>query len=115
MVIAPRRSEIWLANCDPTRGLEQPGSRPTLIISDDTFNCGAAGLVLALPLTRTFCNIPTHIAVDPPEGGLACRGYIVCDCIRSIPKDRLGAKPWGTVAPNTMRQVEDILRLLMNL
>ena len=111
----PRRGEIWLADLNPTRGHEQAGSRPILIVSNDTFNRGPAGLVLALPLTRTNRNIPLHIAVDPPEGGLTSRSYILCDSLRSISIDRLGTTPWGVLTPNSMRQVEDILRLLMNL
>jgi mRNA interferase MazF len=113
--IAPRRGEIWLADLNPTRGHEQAGSRPILVISNDTFNRGPAGLVLALPLTRTQRNIPLHVAVDPPEGGLTSRSYIICDSIRSFSKDRLGSSPWGMLSLNTMLQVENILRVLMKL
>jgi mRNA interferase MazF len=111
----PRRGEIWLADLNPTRGHEQAGARPILVISNDAFHRGPSGLLLVLPLTRTKRNIPLHIAVDPPEGGLTSRSYILCDSIRSISTDRLGPNPWGIIAPNTMRQVEDILRVLMNL
>lgn len=111
----PRRGEIWLADLNPTRGHEQAGTRPILVISSDTFNRGPAGLVFVLPLTRTNRNIPLHIAVDPPEGGLTSRSYILCDAIRSISRDRLGTTSWGILTLSTMRQVEDILRLLMNL
>jgi len=110
----PRRSEIWLAALDPTRGHEQAGSRPILIVSNDTYNRGPAGLVLALALTRTDHNIPWHIGVDPPEGGLTSRSYILCDSIRSISKDRLGASPWGILNATTMREVEYFLRVLIN-
>ena len=113
MIGIPRRGEIWLADLNPTQGHEQAGSRPVLILSSDTYNHGPSDLVLALPLTRTNRRIPIHIAVDPPEGGLTSRSYILCDAIRSIRKDRLGTVAWGTIDPNTMRQVEDALRLLM--
>ena len=37
----PSRGEIWMANLNPTRGHEQAGRRPVLIISTDTFNNGS--------------------------------------------------------------------------
>ncbi|WP_322496236.1 type II toxin-antitoxin system PemK/MazF family toxin [Chloroflexus sp.] len=46
-----------------------------------------------LPLTRTDRRIPLHIPIDPPEGGVVARSFILCDAIRSIAKDRLGPRP----------------------
>jgi mRNA interferase MazF len=115
MAPLPSRGEIWLANLNPIRGHEQAGERPVLIISTNTFNHGPAVLVFVAPLTRTDRRVPIHVSVDPPEGGLTARSYILCDALRSIAKERLGVRTWGTVTPETMRKVEDILRLLMDL
>jgi len=111
----PQRGEIWLADLNPTRGPEQAGARPVLIVSTNAFNHGPAGLVFVLPLTRTDRRIPIHVPIDPPEGGVTARSYILCDAIRSIAKDRLGAHTWGRVSPATLRKVEDNLRILMDL
>ena len=115
MPAQPSRGQIWLADLNPTRGHEQAGQRPVLIVSTNAFNQGPADLVFALPLTRTHRGIPLHIPVDPPEGGLTTRSYVLCDTIRSISKDRLGPQPWGTLSRETMTQVENWLRLLMDL
>ena len=53
--------------------------------------------------------------MEPPEGGLTARSFILCDAIRSIARERLGAAPWGVVSKETMRQVEDRLRILLEL
>ena len=45
------RGEIWMIDFDPTRGHEQAGRRPALVVSDDVFNAGPAGLVMVLPVT----------------------------------------------------------------
>ncbi len=111
----PNRGEIWLADLNPTRGHEQAGARPVLIISTNPFNHGLAGLVFVLPLTRTDRRIPIHVPIDPPEGGVSARSYILCDAVRSIAKDRLGPRPWGSVSGATLRKVEDNLRILMEL
>ncbi len=115
MAVLPNRGEIWVADLSPIRGHEQAGRRPVLIVSTDSFNHGPAGLVFALPLTRTDRRIPVHVPVDPPEGGVSARSYILCDAIRSIAKDRLGSRAWGDVSASTLRKVEDNLRVLMEL
>ena len=113
--MASNRGEIWVADLSPTRGHEQAGDRPVLILSTNAFNWGPAGLVFVLPLTRTDRRIPVHIPIDPPEGGVSARSFILCDALRSISTDRLGTQPWGTVSAGTMRRVEDVLRVLMEL
>lgn len=111
----PSRGEIWLADLNPIRGHEQAGTRPVLIMSTDMFNHGPAGLVFVIPLTRTNRRIPAHIPLDPPEGGVTARSYILCDALRSVSKDRLRGSAWGAVSSTTMERVEDILRTLLEL
>lgn len=111
----PARGEIWPADLNPVRGHEQAGQRPVLVVSTNAFNRGPAGLVCVLPLTRTDRRIPLHIQVDPPEGGLVARSYVLCDAVRSIARERLGDQPLGSVAPETMAKVEDSLRTLLEL
>ncbi len=112
---APNRGEIWWADLDPTRGHEQGGRRPVLVVSTTYFNHGPADLILVLPLTRTDRAIPIHVPIQPPEGGISARSFILCDALRSISKERLGERPLGSVSARTMQRVGEILRLLMEL
>jgi mRNA interferase MazF len=112
----PNRGEIWLADLGMGRGHEQSGQRPALVVSDDSFNRGLAGLVMVVPLTskvKKSKNIPAHIAVDPPEGGLKTPSVILADQLRTISKDRLGKAPWGAVSATTLADVETALRVLL--
>ena len=111
----PSRGEIWLADLNPIRGHEQAGTRPVLVVSTDLFNHGPAGLVFVLPLTRTDRRIPAHIPVDPPEGGVTSRSFILCDALRSISKDRLSGVAWGHISAETMQRVDETLRMLLDL
>lgn len=114
MASTPARGDIWMVDLDPVRGHEQAGRRPALVVSADTFNRGAAGLVTVLPLTTRARGIPLHVTVTPPEGGLSSVSYIKCEDIRSISTERLITRR-GSVAPRTMTEVEDRLRVLLDL
>ena len=115
MALQPSRGEIWLADLNPIRGHEQAGKRPVVVISTDLFNHGPSGLVFVLPLTRTNRGIPFHIPIEPPEGGLRETSFILCDALRSISKERLGGRSFGKLSRETISEVENALRILMEM
>jgi mRNA interferase MazF len=110
----PLRGEVWNVDLDPTRGREQQGSRPALIVSHNTFNRGSAELVIVVPLTGTNRGIPLHVAIQPPEGGVKKSRFAKCEDVRSVSKERL-SKRWGSVSASTLAAVSDRLRILMDL
>ena len=110
----PSRAEVWLVNLDPSRGHEQAGRRPGLVVSVDLFNHGPAGLVVMLPISTVAKGIPFHVEVNPPEGGLKQKSFVRCEDVRSIAKERL-LRRYGTVSTHTMGAIEDRLRILLNL
>lgn len=112
MSVQPSRGEIWLADLDPTRGHEQAGQRPVLIVSTNGFNHGPADLVIIAPLTSTARRIPYRVQLDPPNGGVRTTSYVLCDSLRSIAKERLVTR-WGLVSPEALEHVEDYLRILL--
>jgi mRNA interferase MazF len=111
---APARGEVWQAQLDPIRGHEQAGTRPILIVSDDLFNRGPAGLVIAVPITSRIRPIPFHVRMMPPQGGLTVESAALCEAVRSISKERL-LKRLGLVSGETLELVEDRLRILLRL
>lgn len=114
MVQSPSRGEVWFVDLDPVRGHEQGSQRPALVMSADRFNSGPAGLVIIIPMTTRDKRIPTHVAIDPPEGGVTRRSFIKVEDIRSISTERLIDR-WGKVDESTMNLVEDALIILLDL
>lgn len=110
----PRRGEIWLADLRPTRGREQTGRRPVLVLSVDFFNAGPADLIVILPLTTTLRDIPLHVKISKGDGGTRNDSAILCEAIRSISKDRLVTR-WGVLSREALAEVEDRLRILLGL
>jgi mRNA interferase MazF len=112
----PNRGEIWLADFDPVRGHEQGRQRPALIISNDQFNNGPAGLVVVVPLTaRERARMPLRVQIDPPDGGVHERSWALCEAVRSISTERLVGEAWGNVAARTLGAVEYRVRALLDL
>jgi mRNA interferase MazF len=110
----PCRGDIWTVDLDPTKGHEQAGRSPALVISVDPFNHGPADLLIVLPITSKSKGVPFHIQVAPPEGGVKTTSYVKCEDIRSLSKQRL-AKFWGRVSPHTLEEIEDKLRVLLGM
>jgi len=110
----PSHGEIWRIDLNPTRGHEQKGVRPALIVSVDQFNHGPADLVIVIPITKTARGIPFHVSIQPSEGGLVVASFAKCEDVRSVSKDRLKSR-MGIVSKATMEKVKDRLRILMDL
>jgi mRNA interferase MazF len=110
----PQRGEIWMTDLDPTRGHEQAGKRPALVVSADAFNRGPAGLIIVLPLTSRPKGVRSHVPLNPPEGGIRKPSFIKCEDVRSVSVERL-SRPLGAVSAQTMQAVAYRLRILMDL
>ena len=110
----PLRGEIWMVKLDPTRGHEPTGTRPALVVSANLFNSSRADLLIVLPLSTKEKGVRSHVAIDPPQGGVKRRSWIRCEDIRSLSKGRL-SKRWGAVSHATLDAVEDRLRILLEL
>src|SRR6266568_4425147 len=110
----PHRGEIWLADLRPTRGREQTGRRPVLVLSVDFFNAGPADLIVILPLTSTMRDIPLHVKISKVDRGARKDSAILCEAIRSISKDRLVTR-WGALTREAVAAVEERLPILLRL
>lgn|ERR1700722_1856411 len=101
----PKQSEIWLFNPDPVVGNElgyKP--RPALIVSNNIVNQGPSNMVIIVPCTSQNKNVPSHIRIVPPEGGVKSISYAVCEQIRAISKERL-IKKYGKVDSHILKEV----------
>jgi mRNA interferase MazF len=89
-------------------------TEPVLVLSVDFFSAGPADLVVILPLTSTQRDIPLHVKVSKGDGRIRNDSTILCEAIRSLSKDRLISR-WGVLSKEVMSEVEDRLRILLDL
>jgi mRNA interferase MazF len=93
------------------------GRRPVLIVSANAFNRAAPApwaLVIVVPLTTRERGIALHVPVQPPEGGLRQRSILLPEQLYAADQRRL-IERWGRVSEQTLRQVEDRLRIVLDL
>ena len=85
-----KRGEIWLAELNPIRGSEQAGTRPVLILQNNSIN-RFTSTFLAIPLTTNLrrASLPTCVLLPEGEGGLAKDSVALCHQLRVLDKSRL--------------------------
>ena len=97
-----KRGEVWLAELNPVRGSEQAGTRPVLIIQNNSIN-RFTNTFLTIPLTTNLrrASLPTCVLLSEGEGGLLKDSVALCHQLRVLDKSRL-VRRLGSVSGLTL-------------
>jgi mRNA interferase MazF len=85
------RGEIRWADLNPTRGHEQAGHRPVLILSHDVFN-ERSGTVIAVALTSQQPRAGFPLTLESEARGLPKPSWIKISQIRTLAAERIGRR-----------------------
>ena len=91
------RGEIRWADLDPTRGNEQSGRRPVLILSADVFN-ERSGTVIAVALTSQAPRAGFPLTLELDSAKLPKISWVKISQIRTLSTERIGRQDRGGVA-----------------
>jgi len=97
------RGEIRWAELNPTRGNEQAGLRPVLILSQDVFNA-RSGTVIALALTSQPQRAGFPLTLELTHAKLPKRSWVKISQIRTLAVERIGRRI-GRASPEELAQV----------
>jgi len=100
----PKQGNILKLNLDPTKGHEQAGHRPVLVVNNASFS-QASNMIVVCPITNTDRNNPLHIRLD----GLTTTGFVMCDQIKAVDVKARSYKIIETVDDDTLWEVVDII------
>ena len=108
-----RQAEIWSANLNASRGSEQAGYRPVVIVSGNLLNQHLP-VVIVIPLTTKIKNYKGNPVLMPTKAnGLKKESEMLIFHIRSVSKDRLVEK-LGSIENSelerAMKTLNDILK-----
>jgi mRNA interferase MazF len=101
------RGDIVWADLDPTRGSEQAGNRPIVILSEDVFNARSA-TVIAMAITSQPPRAGFPLTLELTNTKLPKRSWVKISQVRTLAVERIGKKI-GSVTP------EELDRLLEGL
>ncbi len=97
----PERGDVVWLQFDPQAGSEQAGHRPALVISPKSYN-RKVGLALVCPVTSRVKGYPFE--VELPQG-LATKGAILCDQLKSLDWRARRATRLGSVPDAVLHEV----------
>jgi mRNA interferase MazF len=109
------RGTVALITLDPTRGHEQRGTRPCVIVSDpDVTSDQRFPLVAVVPISGTAGEGALYPKLMPSHSGLLKVSFALVDQVRSIDKRRVQSI-FGRLSAEEMAAVDTGLSLFLGL
>ena len=110
-----KRGDVFYVDLDPTKGSEQAGRRPVLVIQNDIGNEYAPTIIVAPFTTKKLSKeYPTNVYVAKSAGGLKENSTVLLSQIRTIDKARLERKVCNLQA-GIMQKVDDAISVSLGL
>jgi len=105
------RGDVLWAELDPTKGREQAGKRPVLVISHDIFN-ERSGTVIAMAITSQPQRAGFPLTWPLPERKLAKPSWVKISQVRTLSTERLGSKLGRLEEAEVDRIIEGLLDII---
>jgi mRNA interferase MazF len=102
---AIKQGDIIKLSLNPTRGHEQAGYRPVLVVSNASLS-RASNMTIVCPITNTDRRSPVHVRLDNTD----ITGFVMCDQMRAIDIRTRDYTIVGTVDEETLWEVCDIVQ-----
>lgn len=94
------RGDIYWADLDPTRGHEQAGQRPVLVLSHEVFN-ERSGTVIAVAVTSQEPKAGFPLSLEMKSARLPKRSWVKIGQVRTLSTQRLGRR-LGRASPEDL-------------
>lgn len=109
------RGDVYYAELSGTKGSEQGGVRPVVVIQNDIGNKFSPTIIVAaLTSQLKKCKLPTHVDVSKDVEGLPKNSIVLLEQLRTIDKCRLKEKIYH-MSPEEMEKVEHALLVSVGL
>lgn len=108
-----RRGDIYMANLNPFRGSEQGGTRPVLVLQNNTGNFHSPTLIVTPLTTQEKKNLPTHCQLGYTKG-LNEPSVALLEQIKTIDKCRI-TRYLGKLTQKQMLAVEQAVQISLGM
>ncbi len=109
------RGDIYLANLNPSRGSEQAGVRPVILVQRQNLD-RFTRTVVVIPVTTNLrrAQIPGTVLIPVGEGGLSQESVALCYQIVVIDRQRL-QRQLGTLSAVYLQRLGEAIRYTLDL
>lgn len=110
------RGDVVVVRLDRTRGSEQRGTRPCLIVQNDVGNANAPTTIV-VPFTTSFGDrlYPFEVLVPAEDGPLGEDSVALCSQIRTISIEHRVTENLGPIPDERMDDVDEALEYSLGL
>ena len=110
-----KRGDIFYADLSPVVGSEQGGTRPVLIVQNDTgYKHSPTVIAAAITSQTNKAKLPTHIELEGKNFGLTKNSVVLLEQIRTIDKRRL-REHMGRLDEGMMNRVDTAIAVSFGL
>ncbi len=105
------RGEVRWADLNPTRGREQAGQRPVLVVSHDVFN-ERSGTVIAVALTSQEPRAGYPLTLELTSARLPKRSWVKISQVRTLSTERIGRRLGRASDEEVARVVDGLMEIV---
>lgn len=115
-MVRVHRGDIVIVELDPTKGSEQQGTRPCLVVQNDIGNANAPTTII-VPFTTSFDDqlYPFEVLVTSDECQLKQDSVANCSQIRTVSINERIQENIGAIPTNRMDEVDEALEYSLGL
>jgi len=111
-----QRGDVIIVELSPTKGSEQRGTRPCLVVQNDVGNENAPTTIV-VPFTTSFGDelYPFEVLVEADQGPLKEDSVALCSQIRTVSIEHRIMENIGSISDELMEDVDVALRYSLGL
>lgn len=102
------QGDIVLINFSPTKGHEQDGLRPALVISSNIYGHLMGSLVMVMPISKTESKFPTHVPLSTKNGNVT--GAVLTQQLRTFDATERNMKTIDKATPETVARCKEMYK-----
>lgn len=112
-----RRGDVVIVELDPTKGSEQQGTRPCLVVQNDVGNANAPTTIVA-PFTTSFTEgelYPFEVLIEAEDGPHRDDSVALCNQMRTVSIEHRILESLGSIADSRLADVDTALEYSLGL
>lgn len=107
----PKQGDICYMDFNPSKGHEQSGFRPCLILSINSFN-NFTKMAIVCPITSNIKDFPTHFILKNTK---KVKGSVLLEHLKSIDYEERNLKHVEKIPKNELTEINELIKVFFEL